>query len=58
MTDEKPSCSICAYRANCNKKFSITDPSKCIDYTRDLRITLSEDKNKKEEDDNGGNSNS
>jgi hypothetical protein len=36
---EKPSCSTCAYRETCNKKFSIIDPSKCLDYTPDLRIT-------------------
>lgn len=38
MENERPSCSICAYRETCNKKYSITDPSKCLDYTRDLRL--------------------
>lgn len=38
MSDEKPSCSLCAYRETCNKKFSIIDPSKCLDYARDMRI--------------------
>lgn len=55
MTDEKPSCSICAYRQTCQKKFSITDPSKCLDYTRDLRLPPPEeddDENSTEEDKN------
>lgn len=50
MADEKPSCSICAYRATCNKKYSITDPSKCLDYARDLRIPVSEEDKKDEKE--------
>jgi len=38
MADKKQSCSTCAYRQTCNKKYSITDPSKCLDYTRDLLL--------------------
>ena len=54
MSEPKPSCSICAYRQTCNKKYSITEPSKCLDYTRDLRIQMDDDedkKNNKEEED-------
>jgi len=37
-SDIKPSCVICAWRGSCNKKFSITDPSRCPEYTLDLSI--------------------
>ncbi|MEF3254397.1 MAG: hypothetical protein K6348_02340 [Deferribacterales bacterium] len=40
----KPSCSICAWRGTCNKKFSIKDPSRCIDFTLDLTIDFGDDK--------------
>lgn len=42
MTTEKRYCSICAWRENCQKRYSIpTDASgcvRCIDYSRDLSI--------------------
>ncbi|MBI5190231.1 MAG: NTPase [Nitrospirae bacterium] len=34
----KPSCVICAWRATCNKKFSIINPSTCPDYSFDVTI--------------------
>lgn len=39
----KPSCSICAWRGTCNKKFSIKDPSRCIDFSLDITIDLPDD---------------
>ena len=50
MSEKKPSCSICAWRENCNKKYYIKDPSKCPDYTLDLTIPDDEDKEEKDED--------
>jgi hypothetical protein len=51
MEEPKPTCSICAWRATCNKKYSITDPSKCLDYTRDLTIEIkTEGKEEQNED--------
>jgi len=51
MSEEpKPTCAICAWREKCNKKFSITDPSKCVDYSRDLSIKINKDEDKKDED--------
>jgi hypothetical protein len=42
MGSEKKYCSICAWRANCQKRFSVvTDASGCVrcpDYSRDLSI--------------------
>jgi len=42
MEMEKKFCSICAWRENCQKRFSIvTDASGCVrctDYSRDLSI--------------------
>jgi len=51
MEEPKPTCSICAWRATCNKKYSITDPSKCLDYTRDLTIDLTPKKEKDKNED-------
>jgi hypothetical protein len=42
MGSEKKYCSICAWRENCQKRFSVvTDASgsvRCQDYSRDLAI--------------------
>jgi hypothetical protein len=42
MATEKKYCAICAWRANCQKQYSIvTDASgcvRCLDYSRDLSI--------------------
>ena len=42
MGTEKKYCSICAWRENCQKRYSIaTDASgcvRCLDYSRDLSI--------------------
>jgi hypothetical protein len=42
MGTEKRYCSICAWRENCQKRYSImTDASgcvRCLDYSRDLSI--------------------
>ena len=49
MTDMKITCSICAWRENCKKKYSIIDPSKCLDFTRDITIKApSENKDDKQ----------
>jgi nucleoside-triphosphatase len=34
----KPSCVICAWRASCQKQFSMLDPSHCPDFTRDVTV--------------------
>ncbi|WP_027389082.1 hypothetical protein [Chrysiogenes arsenatis] len=31
-------CTTCAWRGGCNKKFSIADPSRCVDYARDVSL--------------------
>jgi len=38
MSSIKPSCVICAWRATCQKQFSITNPSTCPDFTLDVAI--------------------
>jgi hypothetical protein len=48
MTEPTPTCQICAWRQNCNKKFSIKDPSKCPDYTRDLKVKITKDEDTNE----------
>lgn len=40
MKEERTICAVCAWRADCNKKFSYQSggPIKCPEYTRDLTI--------------------
>lgn len=42
MSSEKKYCAICAWRANCQKRFSVVTDStgsvRCADYSRDLTI--------------------
>ncbi|MHB8172985.1 MAG: NTPase [Nitrospirota bacterium] len=34
----KPSCVICAWKETCKKQFSMTDPSRCPEFSRDVRV--------------------
>lgn len=36
--DERKLCVICAWRKNCNKKFSLEGKLHCPDFSRDLTI--------------------
>ncbi|MBN1614973.1 MAG: hypothetical protein JW950_10950 [Deltaproteobacteria bacterium] len=42
MGTEKRLCAICAWRANCQKRFSVSSDAsgnvRCADYSRDLSI--------------------
>ena len=38
MTDKKEVCVICAWRANCQKKFSMKAGRRCPDFSKDLTI--------------------
>ncbi|MDQ1238256.1 MAG: hypothetical protein QG577_441 [Thermodesulfobacteriota bacterium] len=40
MEDDKSICVLCAWRQNCNKKFSIASAGvrRCPDYVRDLAL--------------------
>ena len=47
MSEEKKTCAVCAWREHCKKKYSIVDPSKCLDFSRDVTIKA---KSQKDED--------
>ncbi len=38
MSEKKDICIICAYRENCQKRFSLKAGQKCIEFVRDLLI--------------------
>ncbi|MCX7913243.1 MAG: hypothetical protein N2511_01515 [Thermodesulfovibrionales bacterium] len=38
MNEKKDICIICAYRENCQKRFSLKAGQKCIEFARDLSI--------------------
>ncbi|MEK7238781.1 MAG: hypothetical protein AAB012_04725 [Nitrospirota bacterium] len=49
MSATKNICAICAWRANCQKKFSVSGKDlRCPDFVKD--ISLSEEKDEKEKD--------
>ncbi|MGA1846710.1 hypothetical protein [Deferribacter abyssi] len=53
METNKITCSICAWREHCQKKYYIKDPAHCPDFTKDLTIreeSEGEIKEKKDED--------
>ncbi|MEJ2717865.1 MAG: hypothetical protein P8182_12105 [Deltaproteobacteria bacterium] len=54
MADDRTICVMCAWRATCNKKFSMdgATTTRCPDYTRDLTLkeTDSDNKRSQEED--------
>ncbi len=51
MDSDVTICAICAWRATCNKKFSVdgTTTTKCLEFTRDLTL-----KSRSEEDEADG----
>jgi hypothetical protein len=38
MSDKKELCIICAWRATCQKQFSLKAGQRCPDFTKDLSI--------------------
>jgi len=38
VSDKKEICVICAYRENCQKRFSLKAGQKCLEFARDLLI--------------------
>jgi len=52
MTDEVTLCVVCAWRKDCQKKFSMSSEIKlrCPDFTRDLSIKNLENESDKKED--------
>ncbi|MGA1863145.1 hypothetical protein OWM07_09690 [Deferribacter thermophilus] len=50
MEKRKISCAVCAWREHCNKKYYIKDPSKCLDFSRDVTIDVESENNDNEEE--------
>jgi hypothetical protein len=46
VSEEKTICVVCAWRENCQKKYSFSSSGgmKCPDYTRDLKLPKEIDK--------------
>lgn len=45
MSRDRTLCPICAWRGDCNKKFSAGDSMNCPDFSRDVTIKAAEDEN-------------
>lgn len=49
MTEKKKiTCVVCAWRATCNKKYSIKDPSRCLDFSLDVTLDIPPEDNPEE----------
>ncbi len=46
---EKPMCVICAWRATCQKQFSLKAGQKCPDFVRDVTVKIEDEEEKEEE---------
>ncbi|MDY6843676.1 MAG: hypothetical protein SVW57_06250 [Thermodesulfobacteriota bacterium] len=46
MTHDVKLCAVCAWRATCNKKFSLGSQValRCVDFARDITIPIEDDK--------------
>ncbi|GBE06575.1 hypothetical protein BMS3Abin10_02232 [bacterium BMS3Abin10] len=50
MSASKDICVVCAWRADCKKKFSVSGKSlRCPDFVRDLSLPKEEDKEEKKD---------
>jgi hypothetical protein len=53
MADDRTMCVVCAWRATCNKKFSMdgATTTRCPDYTRDLTLKETDSDTSRSQDD-------
>lgn len=48
MTAERNICAVCAWRASCNKKFSVSGKEiRCVDFVRDITLGSEEEPEEK-----------
>jgi hypothetical protein len=48
MSDEKNICIVCAWREQCQKRFSLPAGAKCLDFVKDVSIKSQDQEEKKE----------
>lgn len=46
MNQQKPMCVICAWRATCQKQFSLKAGQKCPDFVKDVTVKIDEEEKK------------
>lgn len=49
MNQQKPMCIVCAWRATCQKQFSLRAGQKCPEFVRDVTVKIEEEEESKEE---------
>lgn len=47
--EQKPMCVICAWRATCQKQFSLRAGEKCPEFVRDVTIKIEEEEEEEKE---------
>ncbi|MCS7203081.1 MAG: hypothetical protein NZ809_01330 [Thermodesulfovibrio sp.] len=50
MYESKPICVICAWRATCQKQFTLKAGQRCPDFVKDITIKTEEEEEKKEKE--------
>ncbi|GAQ95266.1 hypothetical protein TAGGR_2155 [Thermodesulfovibrio aggregans] len=50
MAEQKPMCVICAWRATCQKQFSLKAGQKCPDFVKDVTVKTEEEEDKEAEE--------
>lgn len=50
MTQQQPMCLVCAWRATCQKQFSLKAGQKCPDFVKDVTVKTEEEKGEEEEE--------
>lgn len=46
---QKPMCVVCAWRATCQKQFSLKAGQKCPDFVKDVTVKIEEAEEEREE---------
>lgn len=49
MNQQRPICVICAWRATCQKQFSLKAGQKCPDFVKDVTVKVEEEEEKEED---------
>lgn len=60
MSDDRTICVICAWRATCNKKFSMdgSTTTRCPEFTKDVTLKASDEPREEEKAPSGSNARS
>lgn len=50
MNQQQPMCVVCAWRATCQKQFSLKAGQRCPDFVKDVTVKVDEEKSEMKEE--------